>query len=258
MDIFPGFVFKFQTLKSLDLSRNKLTTISNELSFCPALVELILSENGITTLPSLSGIKTLEHLIINDNRLKALPLLGEGLSKVEASGNLINELTAATFKLCSKLETLTLNKNSIERIEKGSFSQTKSMIVLELKENRLTSFTEVPWSEKLDILALSFNRLTEFDDFDRCPNLTVLILNDNKIKKISQNIIKVRQLKTLDLSNNDLPDLPSEIGFISSLVRLQIEGNPLKAIRQNIRASGTNLLKNYLRDRMDIKQREAL
>lgn len=126
------------------------------------------------------------------------------------------------------------------------------MVVLELKENRLASFTESPWSEKLDILALSFNRLTEFDDFDRSPNLTVLILNDNKIKKLSPNIINLKKLKTLDISNNDLPDLPSEIGFLSGLVRMQIEGNPLKAIRQNIRAAGTNQLKNYLKDRMDM------
>jgi Leucine-rich repeat (LRR) protein len=80
----------------------------------------------------------------------------------------------------------------------------------------------MPKSDRLDTISLSFNRLTEFDDFERCPNLTVLILNDNKIKKISHNIIKLKELKTLDLSNNDLPDLPSEIGFINNLVRLQI------------------------------------
>lgn len=116
----------------------------------------------------------------------------------------------------------------------------------------------MPWSDKLDTIALSFNRLTEFNDFDRCPNLTVLILNDNKIKKIFPGIIKLQRLKTLDLSNNDLPDLPSEVGFIDSLVRMQIEGNALKAIRQNIRAAGTNQLKKYLRDRMDVGQRQAV
>jgi Leucine-rich repeat (LRR) protein len=100
--------------------------------------------------------------------------------------------------------------------------------------------------------------LTEFNDFDRCPNLTVLILNDNKIKKIFPGIVKLQRLKTLDLSNNDLPDLPSEVGFIDSLVRMQIEGNALKAIRQNIRAAGTNQLKKYLRDRMDVGQRQAV
>ena len=70
--------------------------------------------------------------------------------------------------------------------------------------------------------------------------------------------MKLKTLKTLDLSNNDMPDLPSELGFINSLVRMQIEGNPLKAIRQNIRASGTNNIKNYLRDKMDVKQRNHL
>ena len=55
-----------------------------------------------------------------------------------------------------------------------------------------------------------------------------------------------------------MPNLPSELGFINSLVRLQIEGNPLTSIRQNIRMSGTNQLKSYLRDKMDPTQKEAL
>ena len=56
--------------------------------------------------------------------------------------------------------------------------------------------------------------MTEFNDFDKCPNLSILILNDNKIKRIAGDIVKLKKLKTLDLSNNDLPDLPSELGFI--------------------------------------------
>ena len=85
-----------------------------------------------------------------------------------------------------------------------------------------------------------------------------MILNDNKIKKISGDIVKLRNLKTLDISNNDLPDLPSEIGFIEGLLRLQIEGNPLKAIRQNIRVGGVNQIKKYLKDRMDENQKQNL
>jgi len=80
--------------------------------------------------------------------------------------------------------------------------------------------------------------------------LTVLIISDNKIKTLSKDIFKLSNLKTLDISNNDMSDLPCEIGFINSLVRIQIEGNPLKAIRQNIRVGGTNIVKKYLRDKM--------
>ena len=110
-----------------------MTSIPKEIAGCKALVELILSENAIQYLPDLSAIRTLEHLIISDNKIKMLPILGEGLRKVEASSNQISEIVAQSFKLCSKLEVLTLNKNWIERIEKGSFNETKSMIVLELK-----------------------------------------------------------------------------------------------------------------------------
>ena len=83
-------------------------------------------------------------------------------------------------------------------------------------------------------------------------------MSDNKIKSLSRDIIKLKKLKTLDISNNDLPDLPGEIGFINSLVRIQLEGNPLKTMRQNIRTGGTNVVKKYLQDRMDPKEREKL
>ena len=83
----------------------------------------------------------------------------------------------------------------------------------------------------------------------------MLILSDNKIRSLSKDIFKLKKLKTLDVSNNDLSELPCEIGFINSLVRIQVEGNPLKTIRQNIRTGGTNVIKKYLQDKMDPKER---
>lgn len=254
----PPCLATLKMLKLLDLSRNRIPAVPKEYALCPALVELNLAENALVYLPDLAEVRSLEVLQINDNRLRELPVLGEGMRKVEASSNAFTEIPAEVFRRCAKLETLALNKNQIERIEKGAFSQTRSLVLLELKENRIANFSEMPWSERLDTIALSFNRLTEFSDFDKCPNLSVLTLSDNKIKRISGDIVKLQKLKTLDLSNNDLPDLPSELGFVDGLVRLQVEGNPLKAIRQNIRAGGVNAIKKYLKDRMDPNQRQNL
>jgi len=78
----PGCFRQFPTLKSLDLSKNKLTAIPKEISSCFALVELNLAENSLVELPNLHDLKALEHLIINDNKLKSLPLFGEGLRKL--------------------------------------------------------------------------------------------------------------------------------------------------------------------------------
>jgi Leucine-rich repeat (LRR) protein len=47
------------------------------------------------------------------------------------------------------------------------------------------------------------------------------------LKGIEKSIIVLKKLKTLDLSNNDISDLPNEIALLPHLVRFAIEGNPL-------------------------------
>jgi len=60
----------------------------------------------------------------------------------------------------------------------------------------------------------------------------------------------LNKLKFLDLGNNDLIDIPSQIGILESLVRINIEGNPLKCIRQNVKNSGAVALKTFLKNRL--------
>lgn len=136
----PPCLASLQMLKLLDLSRNRIPAVPKEFALCPALVELNVSENALVYLPDLAQIKSLEVLQINDNKLRELPVLGENIKKVEASSNAFTEIPAEVFRRCAKLETLALNKNQIERIEKGAFSQTRSLVLLELKENRISNF----------------------------------------------------------------------------------------------------------------------
>ena len=89
-------------------------------------------------------------------------------------------------------------------------------------------------------------------------NLTVLLINNNKITQLPKQILMLRKLITLDISNNDLSDLPYEVAFIKSLTRLQLEGNPLKCIRGNIRASGAEGIKKYLKTRVPENQIKEL
>ena len=53
----------------------------------------------------------------------------------------------------------------------------------------------------------------------------------------------------MDISNNNLLDLPDCLGRMTLLVRINIEGNPLKKIRHEVRASGAEVLKKYLASR---------
>ncbi len=67
-------------------------------------------------------------------------------------------------------------------------------------------------------------------------------------------MVTLRKLKTLDLTNNDLQDVPSELGLMNNLVRLSVEGNPLKRIRSNIRTAGAIKLKKYIASRISEDQ----
>ena len=137
----PDTLPSLATLKLLDCCSNQITALPPNYAHFPALVELDLAQNKLVQLPNLSQITTLEVLNLNDNRLRVLPLLGPNLKKLEASSNSIGELRVDVFSQCGQLETLTLNKNSIERIERGTFAKTRSLIVVELKENKLMEFS---------------------------------------------------------------------------------------------------------------------
>ena len=48
--------------------------------------------------------------------------------------------------------------------------------------------------------------------------------------------------QTLDLSNNDLSDLPCELGVMPTLDRLVLEGNPMRKIRRGTGRINTSLV----------------
>ena len=66
-------------------------------------------------------------------------------------------------------------------------------------------------------------------------------LKSNKIAFLNSEIIHLKLLKTLDLTNNDLTDLPTEISFLDKLVILHLEGNSLRIIKHSVRSAGAEV-----------------
>ncbi len=52
-------------------------------------------------------------------------------------------------------------------------------------------------------------------------------------------------------SNNQLRDVPPELGHLTTLNSLLLDGNPIKAIRRTLLMGGTPALLKYLRSRCD-------
>lgn len=141
------------------------------------------------------------------------------------------------------------SKNSIEEIENGTFLNLMKLKHIDLSQNKLSRFNQFPASSALDSVILAYNFISIFEHFEDCPGITVLDLKNNKLTSLPASINVLRILKTLDMSNNDLIDLPNELASIGSLVRINIEGNPLRCIRQSIKTQGAEVLKKYLEKR---------
>jgi len=101
------------------------------------------------------------------------------------------------------------------------------------------------------MLNLAFNVIETIGNLERAPNLTVLDLHNNKLDEFPLSAIDLKQLKTLKVSNNNLSDINPRISMMPNLVRINIEGNPLKCIKSTMRNAGAEQLKKYLRMRLD-------
>ena len=205
------------SLISIDLSRNKIEKIPQNMRVLDTLKELNLSNN-------------LLNIGCSDND-KGLGWVPNSLTSLNLSGNKLS--TADT-----------------EIVIEGAVSQLK---ILDLSQNYLTSLPTSIQSSGICELNAAFNQLTTLRGMDfRClMNLEVLDLKTNKLKTSELSNIAHRQscLRVLDLSNNDLSDLPITLGFIKSLSTLHLEGNLLRSVRQTLLQGGAEQLKEYLRNR---------
>eukprot|EP00644_Phytophthora_capsici_P012617 jgi/Phyca11/567013/estExt2_Genewise1.C_PHYCAscaffold_230220 len=127
-------------------------------------------------------------------------------------------------------------------------------------ECALEEFPKLPENNTLDQLFLGFNVLRDIPVDVLCvkESLTVLDVRDNKLQRLSDRIPQLYRLKTLDVTNNDLPDLPPGLGYLNfgsliALKELVISGNKLSRLPNSI-----TLLENLEALHIDENQLEYL
>ncbi|MEQ2288831.1 Leucine-rich repeat-containing protein 40 [Ameca splendens] len=77
------------------------------------------------------------------------------------------------------------------------------------------------------------------------------MLGNNQVSGVNpSHLMKLINLSTLDLSNNDLLNIPPELGLCTSLRCLSLEGNRFRTPRATIMAKGTDVVLEYLRSRI--------
>ena len=192
------------------------------------VVKLILSRNQLNSLGKIFGNvqQNLQILEINDNNLKSFP-------------------DSIQFMKC--LTELVAQRNQIDSLP-THFSAMKSLVSLNLSENKLSSLKHLEGLNHLQKLVVKNNQISHIDKdvISSWTSLRHLELDGNLLTEISSSIEALaKTLIVLCVSHNAIRALPSTIGSLTSLKRLNLRFNSIECIPASI-SKCTNLTKLLL------------
>jgi Leucine-rich repeat (LRR) protein len=236
------------------LSDNQLTQLPKEIGRLTSLSRLILNNNRINGLPvEIGNLANLNQLMLDQNQLRELPAEIGNLSnlvQLSCSGkpendtqlqpnsnsdpvpdNRLTYLPKEIGRLCN-LTQLHLSNHSISCLPVEIGSLTK-LTELTLANNQLQCIpAEIGKLQNLSLLDLSKNKLTSL----RAPNLGCRPLE------------QLFKLHTLDLSNNQLQEIPVDLWFLPSLQHLHTLGNPCAAPDRDVRELTLSEIRKHFRE----------
>uniref|UniRef100_A0A8C5Q6J5 Leucine rich repeat containing 47 n=1 Tax=Leptobrachium leishanense TaxID=445787 RepID=A0A8C5Q6J5_9ANUR len=194
-----------------------------------------LEVSGCSELRELPGelglLSHLQSLVLCRDRLRGIPgALGklQALRVLDLSGNELEELPGELVHLL-ELCTLNVSCNRLRDLPSGLERCTK-LAGINLSKNRISAFPPGLFSCQLALLA----------------SITAA---DNQIQELGEDIGLLQGLKNLDLSNNQLTEIPCELADCCKLKDINFKGNKLKDKRLEKMVNGcqTKSVLEYLR-----------
>ncbi|XP_054441953.1 leucine-rich repeat-containing G-protein coupled receptor 4 [Pteronotus mesoamericanus] len=228
-------------LRHLWLDDNSLTEVPvHPLSNLPALQALTLALNRISSIPdfAFTNLSSLVVLHLHNNKIKSLGRhCFDGLDNLETldlNYNNLGEFPQA-IKALPSLKELLFHSNSISVIPDGAFDGNPLLRTIHLYDNPLSFVGNSAFHNLSDLHSLVIRGASMVQQF---PNLTgtvhleSLTLTGTKISSISSNLCQEQKmLRTLDLSYNDIKELPSFNGC-HALEEISLQRNQIHQIKE--------------------------
>ncbi|XP_049586378.1 leucine-rich repeat-containing protein 40 isoform X1 [Syngnathus scovelli] len=214
------------------------------------------------TLPSqadvnVHNIKTLKSLVYSDKKADRIP--GElflaaaehTVTSADFSKNLLSEVPPRLADTQASLTELNVAFNRLSCCE--PLCSLANLLHLDLRNNQLRHLPAALKNlTRLHSLILNFNKFKSFPEvlYDM-PSLETILLANNQVASMDPaRLLGLLRLSTLDLSNNDLLNVPPQLGLCTTLRSLSLEGNPFRTPRAAIMTKGTDAVLEYLRSRI--------
>ena len=199
-----GVVVKNKEATIVDLSRNKLTTLSDPSLFhgMTALTALVLFDNQFAELEAdqFAGLTALTFLSLSDNQLTVLwgtQFYGlTALTDLDLNDNLMADLDAALFNGLTALTELSLFNNLITELKGSQFVNLTALTKLDLDNNQIRELNPNVFVSltSLTTLHLSKNHLAAIDGPTFSPladTITQLFVADNHILRIDAVLVEI-------------------------------------------------------------------
>ncbi|XP_076250172.1 uncharacterized protein LOC143190010 [Rhynchophorus ferrugineus] len=216
---FKGEYFNTGTsLEILDISDNQLSYLfPSSFRIHPRLRQIIAGKNKFNFFPAelITNLQFLEHIDLSFNELKT-----------------IDELD---FARLPRLRSLILSDNSLEQISEMAFHNSTQLQVLDLSNNKLERLGERLFEGliRLQVLDLDNNKLSDLPEnvFERArlQMLENIRLSRNKFDGPPLKALQKQYffLNSVDLSHNNIEDIPPEDGIMVNIKNLDLSYNPL-------------------------------
>ncbi|CAL8130660.1 unnamed protein product [Orchesella dallaii] len=220
---------------------------------------------------SLRGCSTADELEIDRDRVKAsrdLNLVARQMSEVDnsvmelasdaktsvidMSKNILTSLPESMEMLCEFLTELKIDFNRLTSLP-PCLGRCRRLQYLSFQNNQIASLPdEFADLNKLREINFGYNKFTSIPECLytlRC--LEIIIAISNKIDTINlEGLNKLPMLAVLDLSNNNIAQVPPELGLLTQLKSLNLEGNAFRVPSYHVLSQGTDAVLRFLQNRI--------
>lgn len=198
-----------KNLKELRLSFNYLSKLpKNIFNTLKSLEILDLSSNALDRVDGFERLTSLKKLFLTNNYLKIIPSgrsLPRSLRILDISHNTLQFIGNNTFSNLGKLTSLDMSEtNDSYFIDSNIFEHLKSLKVLKMSLNGLTTIENIFFPLTVESIDLSFNKISVISDetFDSLNNLHYLNLSHNNIRSTGKYFTsRFPQIKYVDITD---------------------------------------------------------